>query len=270
MRCKDSPIQAIGTAPGEIAAVLFDLDGTLLDHRGAATAAVESIASQHTAETAELVRVWCELENRHLDDYLTGKCSFAEQRRRRLRAFLPLLGVPVGDDGALDAWFTTHCLPEYENAWRAYPDVLPCLERLAALPTKPKLAVLTNGDTAQQRSKLARLGLSGHFDAVLTSADVGVAKPDPRAFTLACETIGTSCGAAVYVGDRLDVDAIPAQQAGLTGVWLDRGVEPTTAQPVMRQDRRGVGVLRIESLTDLADTLDNHQAAVVDVNDSKP
>ncbi len=231
-------------------AVLFDLDGTLLDHHGAAAIGVGRIAAAAAvADPAELVAVWRALEDRNLAAYLAGRCSFAEQRRRRAREFLPLLGVPVGDDAALDAWFARHYLPAYEDAWRAYPDVAPCLDRLAALPKAPVLAVLTNGDTDQQHAKLAHLGLIGRFAAILTSAKLGVAKPDPRAFTLACDTLGVDRSAVVYVGDRLDVDATAARAAGLTGIWLDRHNSPETSCDA--------DVPRVESLTDLPSILEH-------------
>jgi FMN phosphatase YigB (HAD superfamily) len=118
---------------------LFDLDGTLVDHRGAVLTAINEFIGDGTDTTppAEpLRRRWWALERRHMDEYLAGQCSFTEQRRRRLRAFLPLLGRPVPDDAALDAWFAEHYLPAYEAAWRLYPDVMPCLADLRALPAR--------------------------------------------------------------------------------------------------------------------------------------
>lgn len=50
-----------------------------------------------------------------------------------------------------------------------------------------------------------------------------VAKPDPRIFELACGHLGVPARAAVYVGDRLEVDAVAAMAAGLRGIWLNRG-----------------------------------------------
>jgi putative hydrolase of the HAD superfamily len=54
------------------------------------------------------------------------------------------------------------------------------------------------------------------------SGEVGAAKPHARIFQAACERFGVEPGDAVYVGDRLDTDAIGAASAGLRGVWLDR------------------------------------------------
>ena len=57
---------------------------------------------------------------------------------------------------------------------------------------------------------------------MVISEDIGVAKPHPGIFEAACEAVGASPSACVLVGDRLELDALGARDAGLTGVWLDR------------------------------------------------
>jgi len=233
---------------------LFDLDGTMVDHRGAVLTAIRRIVQNAACARLpadELVELWWVLERTHMRQYLDGECSFAEQRRRRLRGFLPLLGDPVPGNAGLDAWFAERYLPSYEAAWSCYPDVVPCLEALAGLPGPPRRAVLTSGDPEQQRAKLARFGLLGHFEAVLTSADLGVAKPDPAAFTAACRWLDVDPRQVVSVGDWLEGDVIAATRAGLAAVWLDRGVDPVTGKPPDRAKAADPGLARIEYLTDL-------------------
>jgi 2-haloalkanoic acid dehalogenase type II len=248
MPCDDDPVTAL---------FLFDLDGTMVDHRGAVLAAIRQVVQGATSARLpadELVELWWDLERAHMRHYLDGECSFAEQRRRRLRAFLPLLGDPVPGDAGLDAWFAERYLRSYEAAWSCYPDVLPCLEALAGLPGPPRRAVLTNGDPQQQRAKLARFGLLGHFEAVLTSADLGVAKPDPAAFTAACRRLDVSPRHVVSVGDWLEGDVIAATRAGLAAVWVDRGVDPVTGKPPDQASAADPTLARIEHLTDLTAT----------------
>jgi putative hydrolase of the HAD superfamily len=163
--------------------VFFDLDGTLVDHRGAVLEAIGQIvgaAPNATVPPDELVTLWWTLEGRHMHEYLAGECSFAEQHRRRLRSFLPMLGEPVPESpGLLDTWFAKRYLTVFEESWRSYPDVQPCLETLKRLLRGPRLAVLTNGDPEQQRAKLARFGLLGYFEAVLTPTDSARPSPTP-------------------------------------------------------------------------------------------
>lgn len=186
-------------------------------------------ASEEQCESG-LVRLWDEVAERHFPAFRAREVTFQEQRRRRLREFLPYLGVPAEQlsEAALDLIFQDY-LEHYEAAWCAYEDVLPCLAALSGV----RVAVLSNGDQAQQEDKLRRTGLHQCFEVVMASSALGAAKPSPEAFTRACERLAVDPATATYVGDRLDVDAEAAAAAGLRGVWLDRrgghdrGYKPT-------------------------------------------
>ncbi|MFF1906464.1 HAD family hydrolase [Kitasatospora sp. NPDC058218] len=234
--------------------IFFDLDGTLVDHRSAVFEAIGRIvrtAPNATAPPQDLAALWWTLEARHMREYLAGQCSFAEHHRRRVRSFPPELGEPVpGSPDLLDVWIAERYLTAFEESWRCYPDVRPCLERLKRLPRGPRLPVLTNGDPGQQRAKLARLDLLQYFEAVLTPAELGAAKP--AAYAAACRRMGTDPARAVNVGDMLDGDVHAATRAGLTGIWLDRGIDFVTGGPSPSTDGT---VLRIEHLTALPEHL---------------
>jgi HAD superfamily hydrolase (TIGR01549 family) len=241
--------------------VFLDLDGTLVDHRAAVMEAIGTLvraAPNTTVPPDELVALWWTLEGRHMREYLAGQCSFAEHHRRRLRSFMPMLGEPVPDSPALlDAWFAERYLAVFEDCWRSYPDVRPGLEALKRHPRGLRLAVLTNGDPEQQRAKLARFGLLEYFEAVLTPSELGAAKPDPTAFVAACRLMRTDPVQAVNVGDMLESDVNAAAVAGLTGIWLDRGIDFITGGP---PPTAGETVLRIERLTDLPGRLSRTNA----------
>lgn len=202
--------------------VLFDLDGTLVDHDGAAARAVEQwVAAARWRPTTDVVAAWAEIAERHFPAYRARETTFQGQRRLRLLEFLPLVGVEAGgwSDERLDDVFADY-LSAYEQAWIAFSDAVPCLESVREIVA---VAVLSNGDQAQQEDKVRRTGLDRVVDHVLTSDRLGVAKPDPTIFTLACHQLGVAASATVYVGDRLEVDALAASAAGLRGIWLNRG-----------------------------------------------
>ncbi len=237
-----------------IDAVLFDLDGTLVDHRGAAAQAVKQMVSRFSApgrSQAELLDSWSASEDVHMAEYLNGECTFDEQRRRRLRDFLPLLGLQVTlDDGEMDAWFTDNYLAGYEAAWRCFPDAGGCIRRLAGSTRSVTTGVLTNGDPDQQRSKLLRVGLLPSIGPVLTPTELGFAKPHPSSFLEACHRLEVPPDRTVFVGDSLPVDARGATSAGLVGVWLDRGDDVDVGEAELSD---GLPVYRISSLTQLPD-----------------
>ncbi|MGI5177229.1 HAD family hydrolase [Dactylosporangium sp. CA-152071] len=210
----------------KLCGVLLDLDGTLLDHEAAVSAALlrwlPTIGVEPDAGTRTL---WATVQERHLEAWRAGLVTFQQQRRGRLRDFLAALGTPCEDDGRLDTLFSGFLLM-YEQSWAAYPDARPALAaiRRAGLRT----AVLTNGIEEQQTAKLARIGLRDLAGPVYTAETLGLFKPDPAVFTEACRRWGLAPETVVSVGDRHDLDVLPARAAGLHAVHLDR---PGTAPP---------------------------------------
>jgi FMN phosphatase YigB (HAD superfamily) len=238
-----------------IEAVLFDVDGTLVDHRAAAQAALDRLIERvpnPTLSPGRLRDVWFMLEREHMSEYLEGECSFAEQRRRRLRQFIPLLGQPVPmDDAELDSWFSDNYLRFYEDAWDVFPDVRNCLGLLQRMPTPPLLGVITNGDRDQQTAKLGRCNLLPTVGQVLTPSELGTAKPARGSFLGACAHLDLNPERTVYVGDSFEDDALAAQEAGLIGVWLDRGSSSDADAPAWHSGPETLPVCRIRSLAEL-------------------
>lgn len=196
--------------------VLLDLDGTLVDHEGAAAAGLRAwLPTVGLAPTDAAIARWATVQEPHLAAWRDGRISFTEQRRRRLRDYLGIAGT----DAELDeifAGYATH----YEDAWRAFDDVAGALAALAEAGLVT--AVLTNGSRGQQLRKLARTGLGDRVGPVFTVDDLGVAKPHARAFREACARWGLDPGEVLSVGDDHALDVLGARAAGLSAVHLDR------------------------------------------------
>jgi putative hydrolase of the HAD superfamily len=217
-----------------ISLVLFDLDDTLLAHSNAVAAGIGA----YTGDPDAHVR-WHELEELHYPRYLRGELDVWQQRRERVRDYL---GVAL-DDAEADDWFAGYSA-EYKRAWKLFPDAVPCLDALA----DREIGLITNGDLALQMAKIDAIALGSRVDHVIASGALGFAKPDPRIFHHACDLFGVAPAAALYVGDRLQTDAIGAAAAGLTGVWLDRSGS-ATADDLAAAAASGVRV--IASLAEL-------------------
>jgi len=99
----------------------------------------------------------------------------------------------------------------------AYADVAPALEAL-----RPRrLVVVSNWDCALG-GWLDAAGLGGALDAVVTSAEVGEAKPGPAVFETALARVGVEAADAVHVGDSLENDVEGARAAGMRAILVAR------------------------------------------------
>ncbi len=74
---------------------------------------------------------------------------------------------------------------------------------------------------ALHRELLADLDLSGHFDDLLFSADLGIAKPRPEIFHTVAERAGVPAARIVHVGDDRLTDVQGAVDAGCRAVYYN-------------------------------------------------
>lgn len=185
-------------------AVVFDLDGTLID----------SAPDIHASANRLMVEQ-----------------GFAPFEPAETRAFIGQ-GVPhfiacclrargAAGRPALQAHLVEAFLAGYESAvtlTTVYPGVAEALARLAA--TQVRLGICTNKPEAPARAVLAHLGLTRHFDVVIGGDSTTQRKPDPMPLRAAVAGIGA--GDVVYVGDS-EVDAETAARAGLPFALFTEG-----------------------------------------------
>ncbi len=115
---------------------------------------------------------------------------------------------------------------------RPFDDTIPTLQALEQMGMP--MAVISNFGL-HLRELLAQLGLLHFFDLVIVSAEVRVAKPDPRIFDLLVEKVGLPRKRLLYVGDHIGDDIEGARGAGLDAVLIDRrNEEPEALCPRIR------------------------------------
>ena len=105
---------------------------------------------------------------------------------------------------------------------------------LNTLRGKMKLGIITNGFTELQQVRLERTGFRDHFDVLIISEQVGVAKPHPEIFEYALSAMGhPSRERVLMVGDNPDSDILGGLNAGLHTCWVnaDNKPEPTDIKP---------------------------------------
>ncbi len=82
-----------------------------------------------------------------------------------------------------------------------------------------RVAVVSNSDGSAEES-LNRAGFEGVFEFVVDSFNLGIAKPNPAIFEVACDQLELPLDQVGYVGDSLFHDVLGARKAGLGVAWL--------------------------------------------------
>ncbi|OGA01708.1 MAG: phosphoglycolate phosphatase [Betaproteobacteria bacterium RIFCSPLOWO2_02_FULL_62_17] len=181
-----SPLRAVSHKP--LRAVLFDLDGTLLDTVGDLACA----ANRMLAKLGLARREQAEIRN------FVGKGT-AKLVERCLDRDNSRLGE------ALEI-FNRFYREESGRSARIYPGVLEGFEMLAG--DRVLLGCVTNKPEAFTRPLLQQMGLAKFFATVVSGDTVARRKPDPMPFVHACAQLGIACGEALVVGDSAnDMDA---------------------------------------------------------------
>ncbi len=86
-----------------------------------------------------------------------------------------------------------------------------------------RLGLISNAsDDDNVQALVDQAGVRQYFDFILSSAAVGIRKPNPRIFTLALEKWGISAERVAMIGDTLGADILGAKNAGLFSIWLTR------------------------------------------------
>jgi HAD superfamily hydrolase (TIGR01662 family) len=134
-----------------------------------------------------------------------------------------------------------------------YPDARPCL---AALREQGLRVGLAANQPARSLTILGSLDLP--VDVIGISQVWGVEKPLPAFFERIIVEAGCQAGQVLYVGDRLDNDIRPAQEAGMATALIRRGPwghiqhDPSVS---------GRCLFRLDSLSDLPNLVRHHNTA---------
>lgn len=82
------------------------------------------------------------------------------------------------------------------------------------------IAIVTNGISEVQRSRLSHSEIAPYISEIVVSGDVGAAKPDPEILRIALERLNIKKEDAVMLGDSLRSDIAAANNIGMDSIWL--------------------------------------------------
>jgi phosphoglycolate phosphatase len=184
-----------------IHAVIFDLDGTLVD-----TASEIAAAMNRTLEELGLPG----LEPKAVEALIgRGVRSLVE------RALAQAEGGSLIETGAAVARFEAHYAQTVGTDARLFPGVIPGLRRLAEAGIA--MSVVTNKPRFFTEMLLDRLEVAPLLKAVVAGDDGIRRKPNPDILVAACERMGSAPRESLMVGDS-DNDVVAARAAGCP-VW---------------------------------------------------
>jgi len=85
------------------------------------------------------------------------------------------------------------------------------------------------------RKLIEQLGFISYIDKIITSLDMGVAKPDPKIYEIALQQLNLKADEVLMIGDRLDTDILGAEKANILSLhlhWRDRHDEKSKSVEV--------------------------------------
>jgi len=185
-----------------VRALIFDLDGTLIDSQ-------RDLIRSVSATLCEMGRE--ELHEDTISGYIghgapqlvgraLGSGATEDECQRALKFFL--------------AYYEDHKL----DSTCAYPGVPEALEHLAAFP----MAILTNKPVRVSMRILKELGLAKYFRAVYGGNSFETKKPDPFGARTILREFGAAPAEAILIGDS-EVDVQTARNAGTLAASVNYG-----------------------------------------------
>jgi len=126
------------------------------------------------------------------------------------------LSVNINDDkgGLFDELFS---LFETQNVWEVRPGASELLQTLSQ--KHMTIGVLSNFDERLHKL-LDNLELSKYFDFILTSQEIGYAKPNPKTFEYIMKRQKSDGNNMVHVGNSLKADVVGAINSGWSVIYI--------------------------------------------------
>jgi phosphoglycolate phosphatase len=185
-----------------VRALIFDLDGTLIDSRRDLIRSVNATLGEMGREQLheDTVSGYIGHGAAQLVAQALGNRATEPERERALKFFL--------------AYYEEHKL----DSTCAYPGVPEALEHLAAFP----MAILTNKPVRVSARILEGLGLAKYFRAVYGGDSFETRKPDPQGAQTILREFGAAPAEAMLVGDS-EIDVQTARNAGTLAAAVNYG-----------------------------------------------
>lgn len=200
-----------------ISAILWDVDGTLLDFKAAESAAVKRLFNEFSLGpcTDEMVRRYSLINEGFWRRLERNEITKSQVLIGRFELFFREEGIPASLAESFNERYQI-CLGDTI----AYRD--DSISIIRALRGRVKQYVVSNGTTVAQTRKLNLSGLGEQMDGVFLSEALGVEKPNKAFFDIVLERIRpVSPEEVMIVGDSLTSDILGGNNAGIATCWYN-------------------------------------------------
>jgi putative hydrolase of the HAD superfamily len=224
-------------------AIFFDMDDTLLDDNQATELGWQK-ACKHLSDKTGLFqsedlflrintirkRYWSDVKRNVPGD--EGRTNYHHARMVIVRGALNELGCD--NNNIAEEIVSTYSTLKQESI-----EFIPNAENtLRELKNNGiKLALITNGDSNEQRTKIERYGMERFFNTCLVEGELGYGKPDHRIYEVALNKLQVKPYETWMVGNDLYSDIAGAQRLGIYSAWCDFGKKGLPEESKVKPDR---------------------------------
>lgn len=200
--------------------LLFDADNTLFDFDRAQSHALECTFIELNGEfQPEFLTTYAEVNREFWKAFERGEITQAELKHQRFPAVIKELGLKI-DPVETNSLYLKR-LSESHFLLEGVPQIV---ERLGE---SHRLALITNGLKDVQRPRFAASPITKHFEAIVISDELGIAKPEPGIFDAIFEMLGhPPKSETLIIGDSLSSDIQGGINYGIDTCWFNPGEKP--------------------------------------------
>ncbi|MDX1640043.1 MAG: HAD family hydrolase [Balneolaceae bacterium] len=196
--------------------IYFDLDDTLLDHRGAETAALRDLYRQfpifNGTDPDSLIEAYQRTNGELWKEYGKGNIGRSELQRKRFEHTLNQIGV----DGSKYEEVGNYYMRAYQNHWSWVVGAYDALKKVSG---RYETGILTNGFAETQRSKIEQFSLDEFARHLVISEEVGYLKPQSEIFEHATSLVNRPPAEILYIGDSYRSDIVGGSSFGWKTAW---------------------------------------------------
>lgn len=204
-----------------ITTIFFDIDGTLINHKGAQNKAVEQIRKKYLfhISSKKFHENWSKFTKKNWLLFEKGKINFFDQKIARVKDTWKSFSKDINDKYA-EKVINEYVL-DYESNINSFPHVLPTLQYL--YKKKYRLGIISNGSISQQIKKLKKINAYDLFEKklIIISEKIGYAKPDVRIFSHAQKASRTNPTQIAFFGNDINSDLLPAKNLHWQVILVD-------------------------------------------------